>query len=226
VFSKCYWDESEIETREMMVGFFTRRLSESLARVNNAFRFVRIETPILKPVSSGTVDGSPVHAIFESAGTTPYILRQHTTRGCYSASWDILNPKANIKHKLPLVVWEHGKVFSTDQDILRESYRLEFHILYSKTTAMSYFPAVKDACVEMILRMCGPVTAVAWPEPISSTTIQSTKTAQILSTIRERDDFWGGKNLEVIIDTDYCVRAHQAQERNAIEHPITPRTDH
>src|SRR5271165_1502309 len=85
-----YFNESHLETRESLIRYFARFLELQLMKVNSAFRFIRIETPILSPQ-----------------------LRPGSTKAAYDASKELLTSKVGPKYKLPIVLWQHGKVFRT-----------------------------------------------------------------------------------------------------------------
>jgi hypothetical protein len=128
-----HWSEHELETRDELVKYFTRHITTKLVKVNPAFKFFRIETPVvLLPT------------------TEKPVLRNSTSSGSYDFAKQLLRKK----QKLPFVVWQHGKTFQAAD----EAYRLEYQILYSPSTATAYTPVVRQACKEMLKKQCGGST--------------------------------------------------------------------
>jgi len=178
------WKETEIETREWLIRHITRFLSLELAKVNNAFRFVRIETPIVVPFS---VTGRHEVAIVLNSGQS--MLRHSTLDGSYEASQELLRPESDIKFRLPLVIWQAGKVFRLEP--FRELHTLEYHLLYSNKTGMDYRPILQRAADGVVQHHCPLVSSSA-------------------VTIQERPGFWAGKCLELFFDLDQIVVANLA----------------
>lgn len=169
--------EEQIETRDMLVGSFIRHLKQDLAKVNNAFRFIQIESPILLDGGLAWVTGS--------------ILRKETAANVFAACNDILSVGAEVRYRLPLVLWEYGKIF--EQNPYDRSYRermtLELHVLYSNTTIVAYMPVVQKTINEMVTSYCGT------PFPIVD--------------LQLRTDFPGGNDIQVVIDMNVCVEQHE-----------------
>jgi hypothetical protein len=179
------WTEQEIETREMLAAYFVRRLKLSLTQINNQFRFVRIETPVVD---------------------SKHALRKEMASGTHAASRTLLNRNAEMKYKLPLVIWQQGKIFLPDgHDGYRETTHLEFQLLFSNTTAVDYMPLVKQTCSTML------TIADAVLERDDS--IMSCTTDDTLAQFVERSDLWYGKSIEIAIDMDACLLAFNENER-------------
>ena len=197
------WNEHELETRETLITYLSRELN----KINSAFRFMRIETPILLPY---TVDKERVQSVRIRLDNEELVLRENTVTGAYEASRDILSGKAGPKQRLPIVVWQHGKVFERRNNVIHELHNLEYQMLYSKTTAFAYEPIIAHACGNMIYKQCGQITENATPGLYVAATED---TGETLVTIRERNDFWAGKNIEVIINMDACTTAAIRMEK-------------
>lgn len=201
------WNEHQLETRDFLIQYFTRYLSRELGKINSAFRFMRIETPILLPYS---VDKGKLQTVFIRLENEELVLRENTMTGAYEASREILSGKTVPKQRLPIVIWQHGKVFERIKTKIRESYKLEYQILYSKTTGMPYEPVIAQACSSMLVRQCGEMEEKAEPG-VYKGFIKNTK--DLLVQVKQRDDFWAGNNIEIVIDMDHAVLATIQQEK-------------
>lgn len=203
------WHQHQLETRDSLVEYFTRYLERELGKINSAFRFMRIETPILLPF---TVDKGKLQTVKIRLDNEELVLRQNTMTGAYEASRDILTGKAGPKHKLPIVVWQHGKVFGKHNSVLKELYNLEYQVLFSKTTGMPYSPIIAQACGNMVYKQCGPTREDVKPESLDA---YAEDNGDLLLSIRERTDFWAGKNIEVVLNLDTCTLAAIRHEKQS-----------
>jgi hypothetical protein len=202
------WYQHQLETRDALVEYFTRTLSRELKKVNAAFEFMRIETPILLPFS---VDKGRLQTVNIRLENEDLVLRQNTATGAYEASKDILTGKAGPKQKLPIVVWQHGKIFERVNGVTKELTHLEYQILFSKTTGMPYDPVVAQACGNMVFKQCGPIHEVVEPESYHA---YAEDNRDLLISMTQRNDFWAGKNIEVILNLDHCTLAAIRHEKN------------
>lgn len=161
-----FFSEEHIETRDMLVGQFTRHLKGVLAKVNNAFHFIRIETPTL--ITSA--------------------LRKQTAPNAVQTIADFLNSHS-VKYRLPLVIWEYGKVYTPS-----ERTHLEYQIFFSKTTATQYLPIIQESACHM-LGGCGEMS--------------------VITSLCERTDLWAdGRQIEFIIDMDACAETYLENVNN------------
>lgn len=69
-------------------------------------------------------------------------------RNLIEAAEDILKGKQGPKHRLPLIVWQHGKV--------NETYCLECLLVYSKGTVAAYGNTTAQVCKRIFSKECGP----------------------------------------------------------------------
>ena len=189
-----FLNENHLETREDLIRYFTRYLGMELSKVNPAFRFIRIETPILLPNDKG----------MSSA------LRQTTSSGAYYVSRELLNSKTEGKYKLPLVIWQHGRIFRTRKRHTIETYVLEFEVLFSKTTGAQYMPGIIRCCDSMLRKKCGKVFKA--DESDTGISIFTHDTDIELVNIHERTDFWGGKSIEITFDLEACTKVNIQHE--------------
>jgi len=201
------WNEHQLETRDSLITYFTRYLGRELGKINSAFRFMRIETPILLPF---TVDKGKLQTVMIRLDNEELVLRENTVTGAYEASLEILSGKTGPKQRLPIVIWQHGKIFERVKGKIREAYRLEYQILYSKTTGMPYEPVIAHACSTMMTRQCGDMDEKAVPGSFHG---YAKDNNDLLVQVKQRDDFWAGNNIEVVIDMDHAVLATIQQEK-------------
>jgi hypothetical protein len=178
------YNDNELETRENLIRYFTRYLSLELNKVNPAFRFIRIETPVLT-----------MRKTLRGEAWTP---RKSMTAAAFNAAQELLTEKTSPKYRLPLVIWQHGKIL--DQ---REIYTLEYQILFSKTTGAKYFPVVVRCCEIMLRKQCGRVFKA--DEDDADISIFSHDDDIGLVRIRESTSFPGGKNIGVVFNLDTCT---------------------
>ena len=155
------WTEHELETREDLIRYFTRYLELELRKINSAFHFIRIETPVMY---KGKLRQGTIEATCDEAE----ILKQQTP-----------------KHNFPFVVWQHGKVFRTRKEV----YTLEYQILFSKTTGARYFPKVLRSSTAMMRKQCGKVFVA--DENANGVSIFTHDTDQELARILETDFWGG-----------------------------------
>lgn len=204
--TRMRWNQHQLETRDTLTEYFTRFYARELGKVNNAFRFLRIESPTLIPYSVNESKAAQVSIQF---GSETFSLREDTATGAYEASREILAGKGGIKQRLPIVVYQHGKVFVKTEKGLRERHHLEYQILYSKTTGMTYDEVILQSCSTMLRKQCGKtVEMVDGDRHIILDTNKN-----ILARVRHRDDFWAGNNIEIMMNMDAIVVAAIAEEK-------------
>jgi hypothetical protein len=180
--------DNELETRENLIRYFTKYLSMELTKVNSAFRFIRIETPIL----------------------TNGQLRSSTASASYDVCKELTTSKNGPKYRLPLVLWQHGKIFKANKRITSELYALEYHVLFSKTTGIEYRPIIIRCCETMLRKQCGKIFKA--DEDASGMTFFTHDTDAELAFIGERADFWGGKNIHIRFNLDTCTNVNIQHE--------------
>ena len=182
------YSDNDLETRENLIRYFTRYLGLELNKMNPAFRFIRIETPILV---RKTLRG-------ESAP------RLNMASAAYDAAREFLTTKTGQKYRLPLVIWQHGKVFELKKT--QEFYTLEYQILFSKTTGANYFPIVVRSCETMLRKQCGGVVRTD-----ETTGVSFFSDDFELATVKE-SEFWGGKSIGIVFRLDACTIANLQHE--------------
>jgi len=185
-----FLDENYLATRENLIRYFTRYLGMVLSKVNPAIRFVQIETPVLLPNEKGAAT----------------VLRTSTSPGAYEVARQLLDTQAGSKFKLPLVVWQHGRIFKPQRRQPRELYVLEYQFLFSKTTGVKYQPTVLRCCESMLRKQCGKIFTA--DEDANGVSIFDHDADLELVNIHERADFSGGKNIEIAFDLDSCTKVN------------------
>ena len=147
-------------------------------------------------------------------------LRPETTMGSYEYARHILNTHNDVKQKLPVVVWQHGKSFRNEQDKvsknmrLKEFYQLQYQIIYSANTSNDYHTLVVDI-VKNILSIHFDVRTILsdrLPDYSEKTTdIEMVDCGMEICSISQRKDFYTynpqglkeyHKVVEVAIGTD------------------------
>lgn len=207
-----FWTEQEIKLRETIKDYLISCISNNLKKQNRAFEIIQVEAPQLTPrqfINKNYTD-QDVFVVSEEL-----VLRPETTMGTYKALEHFLNPHNDRKMKLPLCVFQHGKSFRQEQDQatkfmrLKEFYQLEFQIAFSPSTATDYsidlIPVVQKAISDMIGE-CENQPSDRLPDYSEQTTdIICKKETMEVCSISKRNDFSGGKVLEIAIGTDRCV---------------------
>jgi hypothetical protein len=203
------WNEHELETRDSIIKYFTRYLGLRLTKINPAFRFVRIETPILLSLDIARKTQRSIEIRLDDQTLQ---LRTSTQSGALEAGHDFLNGKDGIKQKLPVVIWQHGKVFNRLNGRIHETYSLEYQVLFSASTAASYREHLRTASESMLKKTCGEIYLDDYDSYDPSDVYCAEGTGDPLLTIRDHDATWAGKCLELVVHLDNCVRASIRQE--------------
>jgi glycyl-tRNA synthetase len=145
-----FYDEREIELREMMVSRISNTVKRTLTEVNPAWKAYRVEGPLLTP-RNFVGDSYDENDIFvtqiEKAGSK-LVLRPETTVSSY-----MFARKKYAGNKLPLCVWQVGKSFRVEKSDgataaklrFNEFYQLEFQCIYSVGTKADYRKYLMEA---------------------------------------------------------------------------------
>lgn len=230
-----FWSQEEIETRNMFVEHMVSAVRKSLLSMNQAFKMIQCEAPILTPIQEinknySTEDFYAVPEDSKSVGPISLTLRPETTMGSYAYARHILSGYHVPKFKLPICIWQHGKSFRKEQDQptkfmrLKEFYQLEFQILFAANTANDYYPdvvlAVQSALAELLSFAQADKIFSVNLTPSDRLPDYSEQTTDVLFTeglskeldgmeicsISRRKDFDTAiKNIEIAIGTDRCV---------------------
>jgi len=218
-----FWTEKEIRTRQMLADYFVNGMRETLRSQNKAFEFLQVEAPLLTPINFINKGYTAADIFIPASRCSDNLdrilfddlaLRPETTMGSYRyAEW--LIEHTELKTRMPLCVWQHGKSFRREQDQvtknmrLKEFYQLEFQAIYGLTTANDYSVVVIPVVCKLIADMIGPCRIEASdriPDYSEGTTdIVCERNGMEVCSISKRKDYLGAKVLEVAIGTDRCV---------------------
>lgn len=138
-----FYEEHEIEIREMMVQKFSNTVKRTLSKVNPAWKFFRVEGPTLTPGSyvSDSYDEDDIFVTQVEKGGNRLVLRPETTASSYEFA-----RKVYANNKLPLCVWQAGKSYRVEKSDgataaklrFNEFYQQEFQCIYSVGTKADY----------------------------------------------------------------------------------------
>src|SRR5271157_1261002 len=224
-----FWTEREINARKIVESHLVQAMKDSLKKMNRAWEFIQVEAPILTPqefvnknysindmwaFEYERISHHDAHNI--TGHQTTYIARPETTMGSYEYAKYLLNPHNEIKVRMPLVVWQHGKSFRREQDQptkfmrLKEFHQLEFQCIFGLTTAMDYGLKLLADVATALTRLTGETRIVAsdrLPDYSESTMdIEHAESGMELCSVSRRTDFEGAKVLEVAVGTDRVVK--------------------
>jgi len=209
-----FWREADIILREQFIAVITRELQDVLADINPAWRWFRVEAPVLTPTDLLHEQYSSGDGVYRVNGVLA--LRPETTMGSYAYARYLLGP-ASKGIRLPIVVWQAGKSFRKEQDQptkfvrLKEFWQAEYQMLYSPDTKCDYAERVIPRVAAILGAEVGPCEVV----PSDRIPAYSERTVDVehdgleLCSISQRTDFEGARNLEVAIGLDRCVVAYR-----------------
>jgi len=155
-----HWSQAEIHARERMQARFAEDVFSWLRRENAAWRFDRVEAPIMIPraMINPNYTNDDLWVFHQHDENEPELVaRPETTPGTYAWMVDQLQGHNGVR--LPWCVWQSGKSFRAEQDQvlknmrLKEFYQMEFQCAYSEDTANDYHAG----CLEPVRRMLGSV---------------------------------------------------------------------
>lgn len=206
-----FWTQEEIRLRRMFEDYFSSEILSSLKKQNSAFCMIQVEAPLLTPrelINKG-YDEKDIWAFDDVA------LRPETTMGSFAYAKHILSTHNEIKQKLPIIIFQHGKSFRREQEQpikhmkLKEFYQLEFQIIFSSNTANDYsvklYPDILNAFEKMI-GTCRLEESDRLPDYSEQTTdVICLKSEMEVCSMSKRKDFEGYKVIEIAIGTDRCV---------------------
>ena len=206
-----FWTQEEIKLRRLFEDYFSSEILSSLKKQNSAFSMIQVEAPLLTPIeliNKGYTERDIW--MFEEVA-----LRPETTMGSFEYSKHILSGHNEIKQKLPIVIFQHGKSFRREQDQptkfmrLKEFYQLEFQIIFSQNTANDYsiklYPDILKAISNMIGE-CRIEESDRLPDYSEQTIdIVCLKSEMEVCSMSKRKDLEGYKVIEIAIGTDRCI---------------------
>jgi glycyl-tRNA synthetase len=153
-----FWTEVEIEAREAFQLAASRIVTRTLSEINGAWRSFRVEGPCLTPRNqiSAEYDDNELFQTNHIVGGEPLYLRAETTPSSYA--W-----AKKIGGKLPLCIWQSGKVFRRETNDgasaaklrFNDFYQLEFQCIYRTDTKADYRTALTEKLVPFVERFTG-----------------------------------------------------------------------
>ena len=189
-----FWSEAEIQTREHAIEVLRLSLSEAFQRLNPAWRFVRVEGPILTPRSniSDAYDESDLFALQAKLGDDAGALRAETTASSYLYAVHLLK---SGQARLPLCVWQAGKSFRREiNDGARASelrfnefWQCEFQLIYASNTKSD----IRN-CAEIIAKL-----AIWSLTGIESRIVASDRVPDYSEKTNDINVYWKGKWREI-----------------------------
>jgi glycyl-tRNA synthetase len=162
-----HWTGTEIAGRERFQQKFAEDVFSWLRGQNSAWRFDRVEAPIMIPRSmiNPNYTNDDLWVFHRHDENEPELVaRPETTPSTYAWMVDQLQGHNGVK--LPWCVWQVGKSFRAEQDQvlknmrLKEFYQMEFQCAYSADTANDYH----SGCLEPVRKILG--SAVGLPTRI------------------------------------------------------------
>lgn len=151
-----FWNEQEIQLRELFQQRVALRVHDCLLDLNNAWKIYRIEGPCLTPRDkiNKNYDGDDIFITNHEAGGAFLVLRPETTPSSYIFAEG---------RKLPVCVWQSGKSFrretndgaSANKLRFNEFHQLEFQCIYSDNTKADYRTPLIDVVMDEIERFTG-----------------------------------------------------------------------
>lgn len=162
-----FWNNDQINTRERVIKQVTDRLQNVLLDINQAWRFERVDTPVLVPRSiiNAAYSEEDIFVLKNTLGGEDHALRAETTAGSYMMAEHILK---TTRTKPPLCVWQAGQSFRVENmdgaspSRLRFNafYQLEFQMIYSEDTKADYITPVTGALTQLVAEMTNLDTRV------------------------------------------------------------------
>lgn len=206
-----FWTQEEIKLRRLFEDYFSSEILSSLKKQNSAFSMIQVEAPLLTPIELIN-KGYTEKDIWMF---TDVALRPETTMGSFEYAKHILSGHNEIKQKLPIVIFQHGKSFRREQDQptkfmrLKEFYQLEFQIIFSQNTVNDYSEKLYPDILKMISDMIGNCRieeSDRLPDYSEQTTdIICVKSEMEVCSMSKRKDLEGYKVIEIAIGTDRCI---------------------
>lgn len=210
-----FWNSQEIKLRRMFEDLFSDTILNELRKQNSAFNSIQVEAPLLTPVEfvNPNYTKDDIFIIDDLA------LRPETTMGSYAWAKHILSTYNEIKQRVPVIVWQHGKSFRREQDQvtknmrLKEFYQLEFQIIYSTNTSNDYSTKLYPAVLKVISDMIGECRIEASDRipdySLETIDIVCNKNNMEVCSMSKRKDFEGYNVIEIAIGTDRCIYNYQ-----------------
>lgn len=156
-----FWNENELELRELFLQRITGTIKRTLLDINPAWKFYRCETPPLIPREfiSEEYKEDDLFITNHDFDGKPLALRAETTHGSYTFIKDVYKTKP-FKKALPVCVWQEGYSFRTENTDgataaklrFNAFKQLEYQCIYSEGTMADYRSSLIKSLVKEIER--------------------------------------------------------------------------
>lgn len=223
-----WWSQEEIEYREDATRHLSRTIQSSLTGINRAWRFERVEGPMLVPmamVAPGYTDDDLWTVKADIAGEAA-TMRPETTASSYMAARHILGSgsEKDRAKKLPLCVWQVGKSYRREASDGANAAKLRFfeftqaewQCIYGLNTMADYREAVMPTLAEKLGWLCGKSQEKVRIVPSDRLPGYSERTDDVeilrstgrwteVCSVSTRTDFEGARVLEIAVGLDRVV---------------------
>jgi glycyl-tRNA synthetase len=222
-----FYNEREIDFRDAFVKRLSSRFQTVLTGMNKAWRFFRVEGPLLTPQNfvSASYDADDIFITQIDKGSQKLVLRPETTVSSYLAAKEII--KGNMKN-LPICVWQAGKSFRVEKSDgataaklrFNEFYQLEFQCIYANGTHADYRKSlIKALELELKASIFGIATRTVesdrLPEYSNSTIdveVPYNSEFKEVASCSIRKDFEGAAVAEIAIGLDRLIEIYNQKE--------------
>jgi glycyl-tRNA synthetase len=223
-----WWTQEEIEYREDALRHLSRTIQSALLGINKAWRFERVEGPMLVPrtmVKEGYTDDDLWTVKAEIAGA-PATMRPETTASSYMAARRLIGSGSEKEQakKLPLCVWQVGKSYRRESSDGANAAKLRFfeftqaewQCIYGLNTMADYREAVMPSLSAKLGWLCGKSPEQVRIVPSDRLPGYSERTDDVeiqqasgrwteVCSVSTRTDFEGARVLEVAVGLDRVV---------------------
>lgn len=223
-----WWTQEEIEYREDATRHLSRTIQNALLGINKAWRFERVEGPMLVPrtmVKEGYTDDDlwTVKGLIEGGEAT---MRPETTASSYMAARRLIGSgsEKDQAKKLPLCVWQVGKSYRRESSDGANAAKLRFfeftqaewQCIYGLNTKADYRETVMPSLAAKLGWLCGKspeqVRIVSCDRVPGYSTctddveiLRDTGRWTEVCSVSTRTDFEGARVLEVAVGLDRVV---------------------
>ena len=223
-----WWTQEEIEYRDDVVRHLSRAIETALKGINRAWRFERVEGPMLVPrsmVKEGYTDDDLWTVKAEIAGEAA-TMRPETTASSYMAARRIIGSGSEKEQskRLPLCVWQVGKSYRREASDGANAAKLRFfeftqaewQCIYGLNTMADYREAMMPSLAAKLGWLCGksPEDVRIVPSDRLPGYSERTDDVEILRetgrwtevcSISTRTDFEGARVLEIAVGIDRVI---------------------
>lgn len=185
-----FWEESEIELRDAFIQRVSAVVKRVLADMNPAWRFYRVEGPILQPrgTISAAYDDGDIFVTNHIWAGQELCLRAETTPSSYAYA-------RHIGGKLPVCVWQAGissrretnDGASAAKMRFNNFWQLEFQCIHGKETKADYRAALIEAVRHEIERFCMVKTVVEESDRLPSYSMSTIDICAVLPDGKHRE---------------------------------------